>query len=43
VDLIDNVSQTALVLIRAGAVFRAAFCFFRLLTAEEDAAQYKNA
>lgn len=41
-DLIDNVSRAVLMIIRAGVVFRSAFCFFRLLTAEEEAAQYRK-
>ena len=41
-DLIDNVSQAVIIIIRVGAVFRAAFCFFRLLTSEEEAAQYRK-
>ena len=41
-DLIDNVSQAVIIIIRAGAIFRVAFCFFRLLTAEEEAAQYRK-
>ena len=40
--MIDNVSQAVIIIIRVGAIFRVAFCFFRLLTAEEEAAQYRK-
>ena len=39
---IDNLAQTVLALIRAGAAFRVAFCFIRLVTAEEEAPQFKK-
>ena len=39
---IDDISRAALILIRAGAAFRVVFCFIRLMTAEEEAAQYKK-
>ena len=39
---IDEISKAALILIRAGAVFRVIFCFIRLMTAEEEAAQFKK-
>jgi hypothetical protein len=39
---IDDISEAVLILIRAGAVCRIAFCFVRLVTAEEEAPQYKK-
>ncbi len=41
-DLIDNLSNVLLILIRAGAVFRLAFCFFKMITVEEEAPQFKK-
>jgi hypothetical protein len=41
-SLIDEISNTVLILIRAGAVCRIAYCFLRLVTAEEEAVQYKK-
>ena len=39
---VDDISMAVLVLIRVGAVFRVIFCLFRMMTAEEEAAQYKK-
>jgi len=41
-DLIDNISAALIILIRAGVVFRVAFCFFRMITVEDEAPQYKK-
>ena len=41
-SLIDEISNAVLILIRAGAVCRVAYCFLRLVTADEEAAQYKK-
>ena len=41
-SVIDNISNAVLVVIRAGAVCRIAYCFLRLATAEEEATQYKK-
>jgi len=41
-DLIDNISTALIILIRAGAVFRVAFCFFKMITVEDEAPQYKK-
>jgi hypothetical protein len=40
--LIDSISDTVLILIRAGAVCRVAYCFMRLITVDEEAIQYKK-
>ena len=39
---IDSISRAVLVLIRTGAVCRIAYCFLRLITADEEAVQYKR-
>ena len=39
---IDDISKTVIILIRAGAAFRIAFCFLRMVTAEEEALQFKK-
>jgi len=41
-SVIDNISNAVLVVIRAGAVCRIAYCFLRMVTAEEEATQYKK-
>jgi len=41
-NLIDEISYVILALIRAGAVCRVAYCLLRLVTAEEEAVQYKK-
>ena len=41
-SVIDGISNAVLIVIRAGAVCRIAYCFLRLVTAEEEAAQYKK-
>jgi len=40
--VIDDIANAVLVVIRAGAVCRIAYCFLRLATAEEEATQYKK-
>jgi len=39
---IDDISNAVIILIRAGAIFRLAFCFLRMMTAEEEAPQFKK-
>jgi len=39
---IDDISTAVIILIRAGAACRAIFCFIRMMTAEEEALQYKK-
>ena len=39
---IDDISNTVIILIRTGAVCRVMFCFIRLMTAEEEEAQFKK-
>ena len=39
---IDDISKAVIILIRAGAVCRVAFCFLRMITAEEEAPQFKK-
>ncbi len=39
---IDDISAVVLILIRAGAACRVVLCLIRLMTAEEEAAQYKK-
>ena len=39
---VDSISDAVLILIRAGAVCRVAYCFLRLVTADEEAVQYKK-
>ena len=39
---IDDISMAVLILIRAGAAFRVIFSLIRLMTAEEESAQYKK-
>ena len=39
---IDDISNAVLVVIRAGTVFRVAYCLLRLVTADETAMQYKK-
>jgi hypothetical protein len=41
-DYVDQISKAVLLLIRAGAVFRVVFCLVKLMTAEEEAPQYKK-
>ncbi len=41
-DLINEISRTVIWLIRSGATFRICFCFFRLISADEDASMYKK-
>ena len=39
---IDDLSNTIILLVRVGAVFRLVYCFIRLISAEEEAAQYRK-
>ena len=39
---IDDISKVVIILIRAGAACRVVFCLIRMMTAEEDAPQYKK-
>ncbi len=41
-DLINEISVALIILIRVGVVFRVAFCFFRMITAEEETPQYRK-
>ena len=41
-DLINEISRMVIMLIRAGAIFRVCYCFFRLIMADEDGAMYKK-
>jgi len=41
-SVIDGISNAVLIVIRAGAVCRIVYCFLRLVTAEDEAAQYKK-
>jgi len=40
--LIDDLSRMIISLIRAGAIFRVAFCFFKMIMAEEEQSMYKK-
>ncbi len=40
--LINDISRMVIMLIRAGAIFRVCYCFFRLIMADEDSAMYKK-
>ena len=39
---IDEISNAVLIVIRAGVVCRIAYCFLRLVTADEESSQYKK-
>ncbi len=39
---IDNISSAVIILIRVGTVLRVVFCFFLMITAEEEALQFKK-
>ena len=39
---IDSISGAVLVLVRAGVVCRIAYCFLRLITADEEGVQFKK-
>ena len=41
-SLVDELSYTVLILIRAGAVCRIAYCFLMLVTVEEEAVQFRK-
>jgi len=41
-SMIDDISNVVLILIRVGTVFRVGYCLLRLVTAEEEAIQYKK-
>lgn len=39
---IDEISKTIIVLIRIGVIFRVAFCFLKMTTADDEAPQLKK-
>ena len=39
---IDQISMAVLILIRVGAAFRAVYCLIRMITAEEEAPQFRK-
>ena len=39
---VDDLSNAIILLVRVGAVFRLVYCFIRLISAEEEAAQYRK-
>ncbi len=39
---VDDISSAVITLIRAGAACRIVLCFVKLITADEEAAQYKK-
>ena len=39
---VNDISNAVLILIRLGAAFRAVFCLIRMITAEEEAPQFKK-
>ena len=41
-DLINEISRTVIWLIRSGAIFRVCYCFFRLISADEESSMYKK-
>jgi hypothetical protein len=41
-DLVVEIANTLVWLIRAGAAFRFAYCMFRLIASEEEAGQYRK-
>ena len=41
-DLVVEIANTFIWLIRAGAVFRIVYCMFRLIASEEEAGQLKK-
>ena len=40
--LIDDLSRMLISLIRAGAIFRVSFCFFKMIMVDEERAMYKK-
>jgi hypothetical protein len=42
VSIIDDISRVIIWLIRAGAIFRIAYCFFCLISNEEEAQSFKS-
>jgi hypothetical protein len=42
VQYVDGISTAVIALIRAGAVCRVVLCLIKLMTSEEEAAQYKK-
>jgi hypothetical protein len=40
--MVDEISKVVIWLIRAGAIFRVCYCFFRLIMADEDSSMYKK-
>lgn len=41
-DLVVEIANTLIWLIRAGAAFRLVYCLFRLISSEEEAVQYRK-
>jgi len=41
-DLVIEIANTLIWLIRAGAAFRLVYCMFRLISSEEEAGQYRK-
>lgn len=41
-DLVIEIANTLIWLIRAGAAYRVTYCMFRLIASEEEAGQYKK-
>jgi len=39
---VDDISNVVLILIRVGVVFRLIYCLLRLITAEDEAAQFRR-
>ena len=40
--LIDDISRMLISLIRAGAVFRVCFCFFKMIMVDDEQAMYRK-
>ena len=39
---VDDISNVVLILIRIGVVFRVSYCLLRLMTTEDEAAQFRK-
>ena len=39
---VDDISNVVLILIRIGVVFRVSYCLLRLMTTEDEAAQFRR-
>jgi len=42
VQYVDDISNVVLILIRIGVVFRVIYCLLRLMTTEDEAAQFRR-